>query len=209
MHWLHHRASLTCWLSAGSQNSPKQRHAHGMAINGSTLYIFGGRDGYQPVHFDNRVFAFDLRTNSWASFKPSGHPPSGRSYITCTVSHNHLFVFGSQAYLRVRPSSNIQNGIGGYWWDGREHYLNDTHALNLTTNEWTFIETKGTCPAERNRNVYLTLEHTGHLFLMGGNFFDPKTRSDKFFDDIHILSINEPTPGTISLAFLACFGLRG
>jgi hypothetical protein len=36
--------------------------------------------------------------------------------------------------------------FGGYWWDGDEHYLNDTWSLDLTTWTWKKLIRKGTSP---------------------------------------------------------------
>jgi len=64
--------------------------------------------------------------------------------------------------------------------NGRE-YLNDLHALSVTSLEWKRVETTGAIPQQRANHSSAILEETGELFIFGG------WNGTERLNDIHIL----------------------
>ncbi|KAG2454804.1 hypothetical protein HYH02_000636 [Chlamydomonas schloesseri] len=97
--------------------APPPRVAHAAAAVGSTLYVFGGRDGRDVGEgASNQLHAFDTTTSTWRLLAPAGSPPPQRSYHTMTSLGHKLYVFGGC---------------------GEKGRLNDLHQYDTATNTWT------------------------------------------------------------------------
>jgi len=105
-----------------SGEAPSHRIAHGQAVIGSKIYVFGGRQG---IHMDekplNDLHCFDTSTRVWSGSIPyiSGEPPSARSFHKMVSVGDMLYVFGGCAA------------------DGRQK---DIHSFNTLTGVWAALE---------------------------------------------------------------------
>eukprot|EP01124_Arcella_intermedia_P025632 TRINITY_DN4624_c0_g1_i2.p1 TRINITY_DN4624_c0_g1~~TRINITY_DN4624_c0_g1_i2.p1 ORF type:complete len:299 (-),score=46.46 TRINITY_DN4624_c0_g1_i2:193-1089(-) len=100
---------------------PSARHGHSCLLYGDYMLLFGGRDGRNNPHFGNDLWIFNLQNNSWKELKVSGNAPCGRYFHGMALLGDLLFVFG------------------GFYWDGRERYLNDLHSVDLSPLQPSFF----------------------------------------------------------------------
>jgi len=106
--------------------APSHRAGHTASAWGKNIVVFGGaycKGG--PYTFYNDVFNFNTDNDKWRELKCKGDLPCPRAQHSALVIGNRLIV------------------VGGY--TGKQ-VLNDVHCLDLTTQEWTRIETHGTPP---------------------------------------------------------------
>uniref|UniRef100_A0A6B2LAG0 Uncharacterized protein n=1 Tax=Arcella intermedia TaxID=1963864 RepID=A0A6B2LAG0_9EUKA len=162
---------------------PSARHGHSCLLYGDYMLLFGGRDGRNNPHFGNDLWIFNLQNNSWKELKVSGNAPCGRYFHGMALLGDLLFVFG------------------GFYWDGRERYLNDLHSVDLSPLRggppssalgspfsWTRHPAPG--PSPRNRAV-LVAWGKDSLLLYGGNYFDGS--QDHFLGDLWLYSVEGQT----------------
>lgn len=162
--------------------SPSARHGHASVVHDGSLYVFGGRDGRNPAHFCNDLWKFDIKKQQWREI-PTIHPPSPRYYVSMTVS------------LSPEPCLVV---IGGFWWDGTEHYHDDCFSLPLTPSSssssspqsWRPLNFKGDFPSARNRSSFVAIS-PGVLCCYGGNYFNG--HQDIFYNHVFLFNIEQMT----------------
>jgi N-acetylneuraminic acid mutarotase len=102
---------------------PEHRIAHGQAVIGKKIYVFGGRQG---IHMSekplNDLHSFDTATGVWEGpiACADGEPPAPRSFHKMTSVGDILYVFGGCAAA------------------GRQK---DLYSFNTTTRVWTALKT--------------------------------------------------------------------
>ncbi|KAF9971327.1 kelch domain-containing protein 3 [Actinomortierella ambigua] len=159
------------------------RHSHSALKHGNSILIFGGRTGLNPAVYSNDVLAYDLDSNTWSTLysagdqQPGATAPHPRSYTTIVQCGQQIVVYG------------------GYWWDGKEHYFDDTFGFSLKSRKWTKLSPSGNerVPHSRNRHGALALPQAGKgaksgMMIFGGNYYANSKGTDKFFGDAWMFS---------------------
>ena len=95
------------------------RHSHSALKHERTMIVFGGRTGLKPAVYSNDILSYDLDSNTWSSLylrddqNPAAVEPHPRSYTSLVPCGQYFVVYG------------------GYWWDGKEHYFDDTFTRHI------------------------------------------------------------------------------
>lgn len=156
----------------------KPRHSHSAVKHERSMMIFGGRTGLKPAVYSNEILEYDFDSNAWRSLSlgedhnPSAMAPHPRSYTSIVKCGEYLVVYG------------------GYYWNGKEHYFDDTFGFSLNSHEWVKLSPLGDerVPHSRNRHGLLPLpEFEGGsmsgAIIFGGNFYANRRGTDEFFGD--------------------------
>jgi N-acetylneuraminic acid mutarotase len=154
------------------------RHSHAALKHERSMLIFGGRTGLDPAVYSNEVLAYDFDSNEWKSlYSRDGQDsttvaPHPRSYTSIVKCGPYLVVFG------------------GYWWDGTEHYFEDTFGFCLDSHEWVKLSPLTDEPVPHSRNRHGVLSVSGAevgsmsgMIIFGGNYYQNRKGTDKFFGD--------------------------
>eukprot|EP00639_Heterosigma_akashiwo_P017454 CAMPEP_0206398526 /NCGR_PEP_ID=MMETSP0294-20121207/24219_1 /ASSEMBLY_ACC=CAM_ASM_000327 /TAXON_ID=39354 /ORGANISM="Heterosigma akashiwo, Strain CCMP2393" /LENGTH=459 /DNA_ID=CAMNT_0053854037 /DNA_START=202 /DNA_END=1582 /DNA_ORIENTATION=+ len=73
---------------------PCERSGHAVVLVGSTVYLFGGYGGSEPVHLAD-INSFDLETRRWNRIKDSGDVPCPRTaFAMCWDKQDSIFLWG-------------------------------------------------------------------------------------------------------------------
>ena len=129
--------------------APPPRVAHAQAVVGSSLYVFGGRQG---IHMSeaplNDLHKFDLETRAWSTIPPTDGVPSVRSFHKMVAVGPILYVFG---------------GCGA---EGR---LADLHSFDTTTGTWQALPSAADAGvAGRGGAGFLASADNASLFVVAG-----------------------------------------
>ncbi len=116
-----------------------KRHETGSVVEGSKIYVLGGR-GNKPVQ------VFDSSQNKWSTLAPL---PLELHHFQPVVLNGYIYVIG--AFTCCYPT---------------EPSVSDIYRLNIATNTW---ETFGTIPAARLRGSTGTVVYNNKIYLVGGN----------------------------------------
>ncbi|KAG0013727.1 kelch domain-containing protein 3 [Entomortierella chlamydospora] len=154
------------------------RHSHSALKHERSMVIFGGRTGLKPAVYSNEILVYDFDSNAWDSLyagddqNPTTVAPHPRSYTSIVQCGQYLVVFG------------------GYWWNGKEHYFDDTFSFCLNSHEWVKLSPlrDERVPHRRNRHSVLSLPATdvgsmSGMIIFGGNYYGNRRATDKFFGD--------------------------
>ncbi|KAG0255939.1 Multiple epidermal growth factor-like domains protein 8 [Actinomortierella ambigua] len=163
-----------------TQSQP--RHSHGAWKHGNTMLVFGGRTGLKPAVYSNEVLAYDFESNKWST--PYSGDDQGRAAAAAGAPH-------PRSYTSIVKCDEYLVVFGGYWWDGKEHYFDDTFGFSLTSHKWIKLSPLGNerVPHCRNRHGLLPLPSVADggfmsgMVIFGGNFYANDRGSDKFFGD--------------------------
>lgn len=164
------------------------RHSHSALKHERSMIIFGGRTGLKPAVYSNEILAYDFDSNVWNSLYSTDDQesatvaPHPRSYTSIVQCGQYLVVYG------------------GYWWNGKEHYFDDTFGFCLNSHEWVKLSPLGDdrVPHSRNRHGALSLPAAvgsrSGMIIFGGNFYRNRKGTDKFFGDSWLFgsSMEEP-----------------
>lgn len=124
---------------------PVARAAHAVAMIGTKVYIFGGRNGNDRL---NDMYELDMERFEWRQLmmNDSQHPISGRSWHSLTpISNDSLILYGGFS------TSNKP--------------LNDCWLYNTCTNQWKQIE----LPYQKPRLWHTAiLSSYGEVLIFGG-----------------------------------------
>lgn len=96
-------ATLT---ASGTPPSPRANTA--IAVDGDTLYVFGGNTSTSGLNFlpTNDLFAFDLVTNTWSTIEAAGPRPAARQFHAIavdTLAHRLYVVHGADENALLGP----------------------------------------------------------------------------------------------------------
>jgi len=195
------------WHKLTTNEPPLPRIAHGQAVIGNRIYIFGGRQGITMEESPlNDLHYFDVETKEWTEvLKPDETFPSERSFHQMVAVGKSLFVFGGC---------------------GKTGRMSDLHEFDTGTSKWI----KHSNEYDLDGNVQTIVGRGGaslvaskagdKLFLIGGF-------AGKEMDDVYIYDLNKkvwkfltetklPTPRSVCIStgitvpgkgnFIAIFG---
>ena len=135
------------------------------------MYIFGGRFdriGPQQISeniYDNRLYVFDSRDNSWSLVTVGGQIPRGRrSHSACLYRLKYLFPLYFLVFL-VAYDGKLYI-FGGYNNVMGLHF-SELHEFNPLTSIWRRVQTRGISnPVPRRRQCCVVINH--RMYLFGG-----------------------------------------
>ena len=149
-------------MAAGAP-CPSARVAHSAAAVGTTVYVFGGREGVNEQRPLGDTWAFDTAAASWRPLACSGASPPARSYHASAALGATVYVFGGC-------------GAGGR--------LNDLWALDTDALTWTQLPSSdavagrgGACLAAHDGRLYVACGFDGKAELSDLHCYDTATKS--------------------------------
>lgn len=164
---------------------PLSRWKHtATAFDETKILVFGGY--HSSDHRLNDVWVFDTVSLSWSqpnahhnhessikhqlTFSNWANVPPPRAGHSATLLKNMIYIFG---------------GYGGLGYSRRD--LDDLHALNIHTMQWTKIVVKGTTPDRRSGHQACAIDGN-KIVICGG------TSTSIQFQDVYVLDLTiEPT----------------
>jgi len=130
---------------------PANRHWSHAAGNGTSMFVFGGRNGTGAGPVRNDLQEFDATTLTWTEHNADGDPlapaPRYRNGIAWDALTSKLIVFGGE--------------------DGAGNILGDTWQWDPVTNSWANIS-PALSPSARRFSAMAQEPSTGGLLLFGG-----------------------------------------
>lgn len=126
---------------------PYKRYGHTAVLYKEMVYIWGGRNDVRPC---NTLFAFNTNTFLWEKPTVHGSVPSFRNGHTACVVGDCMYVFGG-----CLQQINI--------------YSRDVHCLNLETMTWSYVETSGETPSQRDLHTATVIGDSIYVFGGRGN----------------------------------------
>ena len=198
MAWVHPPA-IGCRYSF--LHLPCGRCGHTMNVYNSFIYIFGGYDGKRWL---NDFYQFDTKSLVWSQPNLIGALPQARQYHASSIISSKLYIYGGYngtSWLSDLQSLNLQDfrwqyeitqgsspsgkeglamaSIGNCLyvhggWNGTAN--GDLHKFDTTSNEWSFIPTKGLRPELCGHSMTVVKDA---LFIFGG--FDGKNWRNSLF----------------------------
>jgi len=137
------------WVKfAQNGDGPGARSSHAIAIVGTKAYAFGGE--FTPrVPVDNKMYAFDLTSQTWSTLDSIGDIPPPRVGVTMASIDKKIYVFGGRDY------------------DHKE--LNELLSFDTLTNEWTLLSSGESGPPHRSYHSMTTDETRVYVFGGCGN----------------------------------------
>ena len=128
----------------GAGPSAREDHTWTVDGDGTTAYLFGGRDGGD---ISNELWSFDLRSDTWTIAAPSGPAPDARFGHTATWVPD----------------------VGLVIWSGQagSSFFNDIWAYDPTTGAWRELPSLGDVPPARYGSC-ASLGPDGRLWISHG-----------------------------------------
>jgi hypothetical protein len=142
-----------------TEERPAGRRGHGMALDGSTFYIFGGTNGT----YLNDLWWFQQGIVKWVRIIPGGTAPPGRERFQ--------MVYGGSQEIYLFSG-----------WAGTT--LDDFWKYDISANTWTELTPSGTKPSARQRYAMVADTNGGYLYLFGGFDSTLKYKNDLWRYDI-------------------------
>lgn len=205
---------LTWSVAEGSGDFPPPRVGVTMAAVGSTIYVFGGRDGEHNEL--NEFYSFDTNTTKWTLLSSGDSGPPHRSYHSTISDNRYIYIFGGcgiagrlndlwaydvidQKWIEYPTAGEKCKGRGGpglvvvqgkiwvvYGFVGME--ADDVHRFDPTQKEWVEVETSGDKPTARS--VFSTVSIGKYIIIYGGEV-DPSDLghmgAGKFSGEMYVL----------------------
>jgi len=147
---------------------PQWRDFHSATNLNNSMYVFGGRyDHIGPLRtpqniYDNRLYVFHPKHQSWSLVPAKGQIPCGRRSHSAFVYQNKLYIFGGY------------NNVMG------DHF-NDLHEFDPERLIWRQIHPCGLSnPIPRRRQCCLVIDH--QMFMFGGT--SPVQTSNHYSNEI-------------------------
>ncbi|CAN6827562.1 unnamed protein product [Brassica oleracea var. botrytis] len=162
-----------------------------MVAIGTTLYVFGGRDGFRNY---NGFYSYDTVKSEWKLITHVNNGPAPRSFHSMAADGNNIYIFGGvttkervntlHAYNIVdkkwtelpNPGESCK-GRGGaglavvqgkiwvvYGFIGEE--VEDVHCFDPVESKWTKVETRGEKPWARS--VFALAVVGKYIIISGG-----------------------------------------
>eukprot|EP01018_Ginkgo_biloba_P035302 Gb_19518 [translate_table: standard] len=141
---------------------PSPRDSHSCTTVGTSLFVFGGTDGKNPLR---DLHILDTSTNTWIQPNLSGEGPAAREGHSAALIDHRLFIFG---------------GCGKAQDESEEIYYNDLYILDTITLSWTRAATTGIPPSPRDSHTCSSWKNK--IIVLGG-----EDASDYYLSDVHIL----------------------
>ena len=169
-----------------------------MVAIGTTLYVFGGRDGHRNY---NGFYSYDTVESEWKLITHVNKGPAPRSFHSMAADDKNIYVFGGvsttvrvntlhayniidQKWTELPNPGESCKGRGGaglavvqgkiwvvYGFIGDE--VDDVHCFDPVENKWTKVETRGEKPWARS--VFALAVVGKYIIISGGEIeMDPK-----------------------------------
>ncbi|KAF8382230.1 hypothetical protein PRIPAC_71372 [Pristionchus pacificus] len=132
---------------------PPARDGHSAVVHEGKMIVFGGFEE-QDQRFSQETFIFDFATATWTEMATTGDRPAWRDFHTAVVIGDDMFVFGGRC------------DIMGQYHSTRDVYDEQMRALNLKTNRWRVVETKGSIPS--GRRSHSAFSYSSKMYVIGG-----------------------------------------
>ncbi|CAG4962389.1 unnamed protein product [Colias eurytheme] len=132
---------------------PISRDFHTALPYGDRMYIFGGRGDFERPHnaqnevYCDKVFYLDTTKETWVTVDIKGIKPDGRRSHSAWIYNDFMYIFG------------------GYNEKTKTHF-NDIFRFSLKGNYWELVNTRGTAPCKRRRQVCILYDNK--IYLFGG-----------------------------------------
>jgi N-acetylneuraminic acid mutarotase len=165
-----------------SASGPSARSRHSMVADPARdrVLLFGGRWRADPTGGNytlyNDVWSFDFATQSWTHIPATGTAPSPRYNTTAVVDGDRLIVFGGG----TATSAVSFDPVG------------DVFALDLTTSEWSEIQTQGAGPSPRLFHS-AAYDPAGRRIFTGYGSDNSAFTTTQFFKDLWVLDLETAT----------------
>ncbi|GMR60158.1 hypothetical protein PMAYCL1PPCAC_30353, partial [Pristionchus mayeri] len=172
------------WRSLATKGRiPPARDGHSAVVYNGQMIVFGGFEE-QDQRFSQETFIFDFESATWSEMATMGDRPAWRDFHTAVVIGDDMFVFGGRC------------DIMGQYHSTRDVYDEKMRALNLKTQKWRVVETKGEIPS--GRRSHSAFQYDGKMYVFGGfngalnehyndlYEFDPRT---EFWTKLDILGV--------------------
>lgn len=132
---------------------PFAKDGHSACVINNKMYIFGGFE-YLTDQYSQEVHSLDLITFRWDFVLTKGTPPSHRDFHSATAVGNRMYIFGGRGDLNSPFNSE------------EEIYCPDLFYLDISTNEWVSLCTKGDWPeGRRSHSAWL---YGDDIYIFGG-----------------------------------------
>lgn len=169
-----------------------------MVAIGTTLYIFGGRDGHRNY---NGFYSYDTVKSEWKLITHVNKGPAPRSFHAMAADEKNVYVFGGvstrerlntlhafnivdQKWVELPNPGEACKARGGpglavvqgkiwvvYGFCGNE--MDDVHCFDPVKSKWTKVETRGEKPWARS--VFSIAVVGKYIIISGGEVeMDPK-----------------------------------
>ncbi len=90
------------WKKASNINAPLGRSSHTISHVGGQIYLFGGE--YVPREtIDNRLWSYNIATDTWSEVQTSGVPPAAR------LAHSSVVIGADIMYYAGRTTDKTGN----------------------------------------------------------------------------------------------------
>ena len=91
--------STNTWVKPETSGTPpKGRRSHSSFVYNNEIYIFGGYNGVDRLHF-NDLFKYDPKESLWSKIEAKGrHKPCARRRQCCCVVGSRLYLFGGTRF---------------------------------------------------------------------------------------------------------------
>ncbi|XP_071832428.1 kelch domain-containing protein 3-like isoform X2 [Apostichopus japonicus] len=163
-------------LQRKSEVVPHWRDFHTATAVGPQMVVFGGRSDQsgrwytEQEFYCNKVWIFDTRNQQWTHPECSGEPPKGRRSHSAFVHKGSMYVFGG--FNRVENT-----------------HFNDIYKLDLSSFEWSKVETTGVLPRRRRRQCCVMVKDKMYMF---GGTSPQSDDTDNLLDlaDLHTLDFS-------------------
>jgi D-alanyl-D-alanine carboxypeptidase/D-alanyl-D-alanine-endopeptidase (penicillin-binding protein 4) len=136
------------WSTLTTAGAPVARlgHAQVLSQDGTKIYMYAGSGSAARL---NDIWQYDIASNVWTAFAPTGAKPDIRS-LPCGVAtrfNTLIFFGGSQGFTK---------------------FFNDVWKFDLTTGQWSQVSPNGPIPAARSGSTCLLdgdnmLVYGGHV----------------------------------------------
>jgi len=188
--------------------TPSPRRAHSATVVGTSIYIFGGGDGKNPL---NDLLVLDTEKLHWSTITPRD-PPQPGGYHTALTYGNSIHIFGGIDMDDVNSCvygdlSSLVTGLNQLWtkkkigkqrcfhtttligswvlifggFDG-EDYSNELSFFSLADGEFKNVEVLGCGPCPRG--FHSAVFYDSRIFFFGGC-----AGGQTYFNDIYILHL--------------------
>ncbi|XP_074659579.1 uncharacterized protein LOC141912255 isoform X2 [Tubulanus polymorphus] len=136
----------SCVTPADDHSPPCSRFRHAVCLHRGQIYLYGGRNGNQPL---KDLWKYDIKTNTWNFLETRGDSPGYLEEHTLIAYKDNLCIFG-----------------GGFNYGGES----DTPlwTLNLETLTWEIFKSTTGCVAPTNRRGHSAVIINGSMHIYGG-----------------------------------------
>lgn len=145
---------------------PHTRDEHSCVVHNESMLVFGG---FAFGERSNSIFKYNLRMNTWEKINhKSKAAPCPRAGHSAVIRYNkeegdHMYIFGG------KDDENLK--------------LSDTWKFNLSTHEWTCIET---ADEPMGRSGHASQVYSDCMIIYGGIF-----EVTKELNDMHVFDFKK------------------